>query len=113
MAEFGIEEMQLLQKQLHEHYGDALSPLSPENGRCSLLWMMVEAGEAADVIKKNGDWGIMTDLQVRRHFVEEMCDTAMYFCDALLDYGIDAAEFAAAFREKHEKNLSRWQNKEK
>lgn len=35
-----------------------------------LLWMMDEAGEVGDVIRKQG----LEEPEVRRHFVEEMCD---------------------------------------
>ncbi len=40
-----------------------------------LLWMMDEAGEVGDVIRKQG----LEEPEVRRHFVEEMCDVMMYF----------------------------------
>jgi len=51
---FGLNEMQAIQKELQEKYKDKWRPLSPEKGRDQLLWMMIEAGEIADIIKKSG-----------------------------------------------------------
>ena len=38
-----------------------------------LLWMMDEAGEVGDVIRKQE----LEEPEVRRHCVEEMCDMMM------------------------------------
>ena len=47
-----------------------------------LLWMMDEAGEVGDVIRKQG----LEEPEVRRHFVEEMCNVMMYFDELLLHF---------------------------
>ncbi len=52
MSGFNFEKMQEIQKELQEKYKDKWDPLSPHRGRDKLLWMMIEAGEIADVIKK-------------------------------------------------------------
>lgn len=82
--------------------------LSPEKGRDSLLWMMIEAGEVADIIKKQGDAKITGDEQVRNHFIEELCDVLMYLNDVMLCYSISPEELAEIYREKHERNMKRW-----
>ena len=72
------------------------------------MWMMIEAGEAADIIKKLGDQAILENPETRRHFIEEMCDVMMYFNDTLLCYAITPEEVEEAYKEKHKKNMSRW-----
>jgi len=59
------------------------------------------------IVKKKGDEAIMTDPAVRADFVEEMGDVMMYFIDVLMRYGVTADEFAAAFRAKNLRNLTR------
>ncbi len=108
MQEFGIIQMEAIQRELQEKYKDKWGGLSPEKGRNQLLWMLIEAGEAADVIKKCGDKKIMEDAETRKHFVEELCDVMMYFNDVLLCYSVTPEEFARAYYEKHEKNMQRW-----
>lgn len=68
MNDFGFEEMQQAQKSLHAKYEEKWGPLSPQVGRDHLLWMIAEAGEVADVIKKRGDARIMEDEATRAHF---------------------------------------------
>lgn len=65
-----------------------------------LLWMMDEAGEGGDVIRKQG-------LEVRRHFVEEVCDVMMYFNDLMNCFGISSDELAEQYRAKHRRNMTR------
>ncbi len=108
MSRFGFEEMQAIQKELQEKYFDKWGGLSPQKGRDSLLWMMIEAGEAADIIKKLGDQKIMEDPQVRGQFIEEMCDVMMYFNDVLLCYSITPEEVEEVYKAKHHRNMSRW-----
>ncbi|RKJ41396.1 nucleotide pyrophosphohydrolase [Acutalibacter sp. 1XD8-33] len=108
MARFGFEEMQAIQRELQEKYFDQWGGLRPETGRDSLLWMMIEAGEAADVIKKQGDGLIIEDSDIRRHFIEELCDVMMYFNDVMLCYGVTPEELEQVYREKHRRNMSRW-----
>ena len=100
--------MMAIQRELQEKYKNIWRPLSPGLGREQLLWMMIEAGEVADVIKKQGDAAIMEDTGTRRHFIEEMCDVMMYFNDVLLCYDITPEELVRIYREKHERNMKRW-----
>lgn len=108
MATFGFEDMQEIQRELQEKYKGKWKALCPEVGREKLLWMMIEAGEVADIIKKRGDANIMQDAETRTHMIEEMCDVMMYFNDVMLCYGIEPKELEAVYREKHERNLKRW-----
>ena len=50
----------------------------------------------------------MDDPQVRRHFVEEMCDVMMYFSDVMLCFGVTPEELADIYMQKHERNMKRW-----
>ena len=68
-----------------------------------LLWMMDEAGEVGDVIRKQG----LEEPEVRRHFVEEMCDVMMYFNDLMICFGIASDELAEQYRAKHRRNMTR------
>lgn len=103
-----FEVMQDMQRELQEKYRDKWEKICPACGRSKLLWMIIEAGEAADIIKKSGDGRIADDGEVRRHFVEEMCDTLMYFNDVMLCYGITPGELERIYTEKHERNMKRW-----
>lgn len=69
----------------------------------SLLWMMDEAGEVGDVIRKQR----LEESEVRRHFMEEMCDVMMYFNDLMICFGILSDELAEQYRTKHRRNMTR------
>ncbi len=105
--DLGFEEMQKIQQELREKYQN-WAPLCPSQGREQLLWMFIEAGEVADIMKKKGDEVIMTPGEDREHFVEELCDVMMYLNDVMLCYDITPQELARVYREKHERNLKRW-----
>lgn len=107
MNDLSFCEMQEIQKELQEKYKDKWGGLGPEKAKDKFLWMMIEAGEAADVIKKNGG-GIVRDKEVRKHFIEEMCDVMIYFNDILICYDITPEELAEVYREKHKRNMQRW-----
>ena len=68
-----------------------------------LLWMMDEAGEVGDVIRKQG----LEEPKVRRHFVEEMCDVMMYFNDLMICFDISSDKLAEQYRAKHRRNMTR------
>lgn len=68
-----------------------------------LLWMMDEAGEVGNVIRKQG----LEEPEVRRHFVEEVCDVMMYFNDLMNCFGISSDELAEQYRAKHCRNMMR------
>ena len=108
MNDLNFSKMQDIQKELQEKYKDIWPPLSPKKGRDKLLWMIGEAGEVADIIKKNGDDAVMDDAEVRHEFTEELCDVLMYFNDLMLCYSITPEELRDTYLEKHSKNMKRW-----
>lgn len=108
MGCFSLHDMQQIQRELQAKYQDKWGGLSPKVGRNQLLWMMIEAGEVADIIKKRGDDAIMQDDETREHFVEELCDVLMYLNDVMLCYGISPEEMEQVYRAKHARNMKRW-----
>lgn len=108
MADFGFIEMQKLQRKLQDRYKDKWEAICPETAKNKLLWLMIELGEAADIIKKDGDSAIMKKEDTRKHFIEEMSDILMYFNDILLCYDISIDELKQIYLDKHRKNLDRW-----
>lgn len=103
------EENLSQQRKLQERYRGKWKPIEPETGESKLLWMIGEIGEVIDIVKKNGSRKAVEDLDLRAHLVEEMADVLMYYNDVLLCYGITAEELMRAYREKAERNMSRWQ----
>lgn len=108
MVDFGFVEMQELQRELQEKYKDKWEAICPETAKSKLLWLMIELGEAADIIKKDGNIAIMEKNDVRKHFIEEMSDVLMYFNDILLCYDISIDELKQIYLDKQRKNLDRW-----
>ena len=108
MDNFSFQEMQAIQKQLQEKQKDKWRPLSPEIGKDQLLSLLIELGEVADVMKKSGNQKIMEDTEVRKHFIEEMCDVLMYFNDVMLCYDISIEELKTVYLQKHKRNMERW-----
>ena len=53
MSDLNFAQMHEMQRALQEKYIDKWGGLNPAIGRDQLLWMMIEAGEIADIIKKN------------------------------------------------------------
>jgi len=106
---FSLDRMQEIQKELQAKYLERWGGLSPEKGINQLLWMMIEAGEMADVMKKEGVEAIVEDPAIRAHFVEEVCDVLMYLNDVLLCFGITPEEVEAAYEAKHARNMKRWE----
>lgn len=74
MADFTINEMQEMQKQLQ----DKCETIGPETGKNKLLWMIGEVGEVIDIVKKNGGTKASSDAELRSHLVEEMVDMKSY-----------------------------------
>lgn len=103
-----LERQKRLQQLNHARWGG----LSPDKGRSSLLWAIGEMCEAADVIKKEGDEAIMQDADTREHFAEELADALMYVGDVLLCYGIQADTFSEVYRNKCQRNRTRWEKDE-
>jgi len=106
---FSLDRMQEIQTELQAKYLERWGGLSPEKGINQLLWMMIEAGEMADVMKKEGVEAIVEDPAIRAHFVEEVCDVLMYLNDVLLCFGITPEEVEAAYEAKHARNMKRWE----
>ena len=102
-----ISEMMEYQAQLQAKNFESWGGLQPETARSQLLWAMIEAGEAADLIKKRGDEAIVHEEELRAHFAEEIADTIMYLMDVLICCHVPAEEFEAAYRAKADRNLKR------
>jgi NTP pyrophosphatase (non-canonical NTP hydrolase) len=107
MKDITFSDMKEMQLKLHEKHKDDWSPLEPQFARNSILWMIDELGEAIAIIKKKGDWEIMNNPDVRKHFLEELSDVLMYFNDMMISYGITPEEISQAYIEKHERNMKR------
>ena len=88
MAEFTVNEMLEMQRQLQEKYKDKWEPICIDTGKNKLLWMIGEIGEVADIVKKNGGEEAVSDPELRAHLIEEMADVLMYYHDVMLCYGI-------------------------
>lgn len=108
MSDFTVNEMLEMQKELQEKYKDKWEPISPDTGKNKLLWMIGEAGEVIDIVKKNGGCKAAEDSGIRKCLVEEMADVLMYYNDVMLCYGITAEELKRAYTEKYKKNMNRW-----
>ena len=105
---FSMDRMHEIQRELQAKYLDKWGGLSPEKGINQLLWMMIEAGEMADIMKKEGVNAIVNDPATRAHFVEEVCDVLMYLNDVLLCFDITPEEVENAYEAKHARNMKRW-----
>lgn len=112
MNDISIKEMMDLQIKLWEQHKDTWSPMEPEYGRNSLLWLVEELGEVIAIVKKKGESKIMNDEDIRNHFVEEMSDVMMYLLDAMLRFKVTPAEFATIYKAKSDRNMGREYNKE-
>ena len=108
MSDFGINEMQEMQKRLQNKYKNIWEPITPENGKNKLLWMIGEIGEVIDIIKKNGDLKACSDTKLRENLIEEMADVLMYYNDVLLCYGITADKLKQSYTSKFRRNMTRW-----
>lgn len=108
MADFSINEMQEMQKNLQNKYKGKWEPICPETGKSKLLWMIGEIGEVIDIIKKNGEAKATANVELRKDLVEELADVLMYYNDVLLCYGISADELKGVYTDKFEKNIKRW-----
>ena len=108
MEDFGINEMQQMQRALQEKYKDIWRPICPDRGQDQLLWMIGEIGEVVDIIKKHGGEAACRDEGLRAQLVEELADVLMYYNDVLLCYGISAEELKQAYTNKFETNMKRW-----
>ncbi len=108
MADFSVNEMQKMQKELQEKYKDKWEPICAETGKNKLLWMIGEIGEVIDIVKKNGGNKASTDELLRKSLIEEMADVLMYYNDVMLCYGITTDDLKQSYIEKFERNMKRW-----
>lgn len=108
MNDFGINEMQEMQKALQDKYKHKWAALCPETGKNQLLWMIGEIGEVIDIVKKHGGVNASTNEKLRKELVEELADVLMFYNEVLICYGISADELKQAYIEKFEKNMKRW-----
>ncbi len=106
MEDFGMQEMQKMQRALQDRYKDQWEPICPETGKNKMLWMIGEIGEVIDVIKKHGEEKACTEK--RESLVEELADVLMYYNDVLLCYGISVEELKSAYVKKFGTNMNRW-----
>ena len=100
-------EMMQMQRDLYDRHEGEWSPMEPEFGKDSILFMMEEVGEVIAIVKKKGGQQILSDGEVRQAFLEEMADVLMYYNDVLLRYHVTAEEIADAYRRKHAHNMGR------
>ena len=107
MKNLTLQDMIAMQDALQARMAGKWTPIVPENGHFSLLWMYEELGEIVAIIKKRGNRAIMDDEKVRATFVEEMADVMMYYVDLMTCFGVSAGEMSDAFVAKHEKNMKR------
>ena len=107
MRDLKFSEMMSMQRELWEKHKDEWSPMEPEYGRNSILWMIEEVGEVISIIKKREEKAIMQNAEVRSAFVEELADVCMYLNDAMLRFGVTPDEISTAYLKKHHKNMGR------
>lgn len=107
MEDLKMSDLMIMQDELQEKYKGIWSPIIPETGKNSLLWMVEEVGEVAAIFKKRGHEAIMEDPAVRSSFVEEMSDILMYYVDVLMSFDVTAEEFSKAYKAKHKRNMER------
>ena len=101
-----ISDMYAIQHALqarHPEWGG----LHPQRARDQLLWMLGEAGEVIDIIKKTKVDDIKNNPELRARFVEEMVDVAMYMNEVCLCLDVTEEEFSQAYFQKHLYNMKR------
>lgn len=108
MADFSIDEMQEMQRNLQDRYRDKWEPICPDTGNNKMLWMIGEIGEVIDIVKKHGGIEASTNLNLRKELVEELADVLMFYNDILLCFEITSDELKQAYREKFKRNMERW-----
>lgn len=102
-----ISEMMKMQKALHAAHEQEWSPLEPEYGKNTILYMVEEIGEVIAILKKKGDRAVTEVPEVRAAFLEEMADIMMYYTDTLLRYHVTPDEISEAYIRKHNRNMGR------
>ena len=111
MDDMSLAQMQDIQRELQEHYKATWEGISPAIGKNKMLWMIGEAGEVIDILKRNKEEDLMQDTPVRHDLIEELCDVFMYLNDVALCYEISPPEMSRIYRAKHERNMQRWKTR--
>lgn len=96
-----------IQRELQEKHAGEWRTVTPENAHFSFMWALGEMGEVIQIFKKRGAEEIMSDKEVRAHFVEEMTDVYMYMADVLNCLDVTPEEIADAYEAKHAYNMKR------
>jgi len=104
---FSVRRMLAIQDELQEKYKHKWEPIGPGAAQNKFMWAVGEMGEVIDIFKKKGAQAVMTDAEVRTHFVEEMVDVYMYMADVLNCMSVSAEEFADVYERKHAYNMKR------
>jgi len=102
-----IKEKMKMSYELWEKHKETWEPMRAEHGKTSILYMIEEVGEVISIIKKKGEQEIMENPEVRKHFVEEMCDVMMYYSDTLNRFGVTPEEYSRIYRRKFAVNMAR------
>ncbi len=110
--DLSISQMIQMQKALFEVHKEKWSPMEPEYGRDSVLYMIEEIGEVIAILKKRGNSNVVHNESIRKAFLEEMADVLMYYNDVLLRFQVTPEEISEAYLRKHEKNMQRNFNQE-
>ena len=100
-------EMMQMQRDLYAKHEGEWSPLEPEFGKDSILYMMEEVGEVIAIVKKKGGQQILSYGEVRQAFLEEMADVLMYYHEVLLRFHVTPEEISKAYQDKHDRNMTR------
>lgn len=105
-----VKDMLDMQYQLYNEYAQSHHWLTytPENAAMHWLYMLGEAGEVVDALKKHSLEELTSPGETRNHMVEEMADTMMFFMCTMACLGVTDEEFSYMYQKKHEKNMNRW-----
>jgi len=101
-----ISDMYAIQRALqarHPEWGG----LHPGRAKDQLLWMIGEAGEVIDILKKCKLQDVQNNPELRARFVEEAVDVMMYMNEVCMCLGITPEEFSDAYFRKHLYNMKR------
>jgi len=101
-----ISDMYAIQHALQQRHPE-WGGLHPQRARNQLLWMLGEAGEVIDILKKTRIEDVKNNPELRARFVEEMVDVAMYMNEVCLCLGVTEEEFSQAYFQKHLYNMER------
>lgn len=107
VEDLSISQMLEMSQKLWEIHKDTWSPMQPEHGKISILYMIEEIGEAIAIIKKKSEDEIMNDPRIREGFIEELGDVLMYYSDTLNRFKITPQEFSSTYVKKFESNMKR------